>query len=264
MSQAIISYMFLVISGGILIKSRFVSSIDIMITSPDISIGGWMDSDFDSREWHTNSSPPLGKSPYPDAIVVPNTVRGMSLVCNASYPVEWRFHRERWGGRRRLQYALRTTRISDELLNVVRFSSELSFFSFESNSLTGNYTCQKVGYPGLSQSLYVFWEGGSPPYLTLARSFRKPPRVPFRQNDSMSFTLPCTVSTPSMVPQLTKETSTTEEVIQQNKSVQYDPRRGFTLTNLKYPYGRYTCSVVDAEDGDGDAITFNVVDDDGK
>ncbi|CAL8084665.1 unnamed protein product [Orchesella dallaii] len=225
--------------------------------SPVITIGAWMENDF-SAPWNHNSTPPLEPSPFPDSIVVPSSVRGLSLVCNASYPVEWNFHRERWGGKSRLQYAIKTTRISDDL-NVKGFSTELSFFSFESNSITGNYTCQKVGYSGLSDSLYVFWEGGSPPYLTLAKTYRKPVIIPFR-NDSQSFTLPCIVSTPSITPILHKEVGDHEVVIPLNQSVTYEPKVGYTLTDLPDPYGKYSCSVGDVEeDGDGDIVSFTII-----
>lgn len=238
---------------------------DKFMSSPEISLGGWMESDFDAHGvWNTNTTPPV-TYPYSDAILVPASIRGLSLICNASYPVEWRFHRETWGGRSRIQYAIQTTRISDGL-DPIGFTSELSFFGFDNNGVTGNYTCQKVGNPWISDSLYVFWEGGSPPFLTLARSFRKTPTVPFR-NDSVSFKLPCTVAIPSVEPQLTKEVGKTEEIIRKNGSVKWDPREGFTLTNLPNPYGRYTCKAGDEDDefneGDADEITFTVVNADG-
>lgn len=67
------------------------------------------------------------------------------------------------------------------------------------------------------------------------------------------------VSLPTVTPSLTKLVAENEVEIKTNSSVQYDPRVGFTMTDLVSPYGKYTCQVGDAEDdGDGDIITFNV------
>lgn len=229
---------------------------------PEISTGSWSDNDIHG-EWHQNSTPPLDESPYSNSILIPASVRGITLICNASYPIEWKFHKEMWGRRQSYQYGIQSTRFSDGL-DVVGFSAEMSILGFGA-SVSGNYTCQKVGNPGISTSLYIFWEGNTPPYLTLAKTFRKPETIPY-QMTSGSFVLPCSVAVPTVVPTLYKTVNDKDVVIQTNQSITYDPRVGFTMVNLKFPYGKYKCQAGDPEEGtedDGDIIMFEVVDADG-
>jgi hypothetical protein len=64
--------------------------------------------------WNTNLSMiPLGESSNGTVIVVPSTIRGLSLLCNASYPIEWTFHRDKWNQRTNWQTILVNSRGSD-------------------------------------------------------------------------------------------------------------------------------------------------------
>lgn len=80
---------------------------------PTISVDGYALAD-SFLTWNTNMSLiPLGEGGNDTVFVVPSSVRGLSLLCNASYPVEWTFHREKWNQRTNWQTILVNSRGSD-------------------------------------------------------------------------------------------------------------------------------------------------------
>lgn len=73
---------------------------------PTITVDGYATAD-DSMVWNTNASMEIfGAGSNESVLVVPSAVRGLSLLCNASYPVEWTFHREKWNRRTTWQTAM--------------------------------------------------------------------------------------------------------------------------------------------------------------
>lgn len=60
--------------------------------------------------------------------------------------------------------------------------------------MTGNYTCQGIDSPDISNSIYIYWEGSSPPFLTLASM-----NISVNWDlQSRQVVLPCKVSRPDI------------------------------------------------------------------
>jgi len=242
------------------VMTVLTSSLIISKQAPRISIDGWRDT-ADMLHWNTSAQPPLSEQSSKDTFIVPNIVGGMALLCNASYPIEWEFHRERWGGRSSMQISINHMRGSDpDNLNPLWYSSELRFAG-GNKEITGNYTCQRYGQPDMATSVYIFWEGNSPPYLTLPQRHKDHRKVEINPAESKTFVLPCTVSRPDISVDLfkNKSESASEQIVlnPRNKSVRYDPKVGFVLTSLPDPYGTYECIVGDREEDD--YLIFDVV-----
>lgn len=202
--------------------------------SPKITLDGFALAD-SFLTWNTNMSLiPLGAGSNDTVFVVPSSIRGLSLLCNASYPVEWTFHREKWNQRTTWQTVLVNSRGSDpKTLEPLWYSVELRFLG-HNVEITGNYTCQKYGQDLPSKSVYIFWEGmyfsmilyafvfklskinlhakplntgSSPPYLTMLAAGTHRRTITYNSNTSNTFVIPCTVSRPDIVVQLYKDVS---------------------------------------------------------
>ena len=143
-----------------------------------------------------------------------------------------------------------------------------------SNGITGNYTCQKVGDESVSRSVYVYWEATSPPFL-----IQQGQNATAVLNPSTNVAvIPCTVARPDILVALFKYNTNTSvrqlffhkfllELLvwinfqsfmefKKNDSIQYDSKKGFTLTNLPAPYGQYKCV---ANSDDKDTATVHVI-----
>jgi hypothetical protein len=124
---------------------------------PEITVDGWRSNS--ERNWNTTTKPPLSPTSNETMFVVPSIIGGMSILCNASYPIEWYFHRERWGRQATWTTMISHIRSSDPSnLNPIWYSSELRFAG-GNVEITGNYTCQRYGQPEVSSSVYIYWEG---------------------------------------------------------------------------------------------------------
>ncbi|XP_035708895.1 uncharacterized protein LOC110851525 [Folsomia candida] len=222
--------------------------------SPKITLDGFALAD-SFLTWNTNMSLiPLGAGSNDTVFVVPSSIRGLSLLCNASYPVEWTFHREKWNQRTTWQTVLVNSRGSDpKTLEPLWYSVELRFLG-HNVEITGNYTCQKYGQDLPSKSVYIFWEGSSPPYLTMLAAGTHRRTITYNSNTSNTFVIPCTVSRPDIVVQLYKDNQTAD--LTNSDNVKFNSAVGFTLVNMKNPFGIYKC-IVGLPD-DEDSLEFEV------
>ncbi|CAL8110112.1 unnamed protein product [Orchesella dallaii] len=187
--------------------------------------------------------------------IISQHVAAILIECRAQYPVEWEFHNSHYVLEDLHGITMKTFRHSNNVLDSTgdTYSASLQI-SVESNKATGNYSCRSTQNEQLSQTVFIYWEGNSPPYLVLSGRVLEIDVKP----GSTSAQIPCYVSNPTASVNLFKEIGGIFKETQR-EDIKFDPKSGFLLNfhNISDAIGRYRC--VSGEDGEDEMDVVEAV-----